>query len=333
MNQLFVSYARSDAQEVLPIVRRLRDELRERSLQVQLWVDTEELRPGASWRDEIERGLLDSIGLLVFVSPNSVRSSWVVSELALVARRSDRLIIPIILEHVPNLPPQLANRQWIDLTEELGTKQILEAVSKIADALEGHLSRHASGRIVAPAEASTIAGEIAADVRRSVQIGDDDGNSKQSIFLVHGHDSDAVAKLQEFLARHKVEPIVLSKIPGASQSLLQRFLTAASNAKFAIVLLSADDLGASRRQYELPKVAEHALQFRARQNVLLELGFFYGHLGWENVFVLYRAPDADFPNFERPSDLDGVVFDTLDTDGTWRDALTSRLRSAGFRVG
>ena len=97
-----------------------------------------------------------------------------------------------------------------------------------------------------------------------------------------------------------------------------------SAARFAVVLLGADDYGASRRQYDLEGVGERALQFRARQNVILELGFFYGKLGWENVFVVYRAPDRDFPNFERPSDLDGVVFDAT-SDKAWREKLAARL--------
>jgi predicted nucleotide-binding protein len=97
------------------------------------------------------------------------------------------------------------------------------------------------------------------------------------------------------------------------------------------VLLSADDYGASRRQYETVNVAERALQFRARQNVILELGFFYGRLGWENVFVLYQEPDHVFPNFERPSDLDGVIFDAL-SNVVWQRNLSAKLSAAGFKL-
>jgi predicted nucleotide-binding protein len=63
--------------------------------------------------------------------------------------------------------------------------------------------------------------------------------------------------------------------------------------------------------------------------VILELGFFYGRLGWENVFVVYEEPDQVFPNFERPSDLDGVVFDSF-SEGTWEKKLGTRLAAAGF---
>jgi predicted nucleotide-binding protein len=129
-----------------------------------------------------------------------------------------------------------------------------------------------------------------------------------------------------------IQTVVLSKIGGSAQSLFQKFLSFSTNARFAIVILSADDFGASRIQYESPSVGDRALQFRARQNVVLELGFFYGYLGWEHVFVLYRNPDRVFPNFERPSDLDGVVFDTIDENGEWRSSLADKLAKAGFRI-
>jgi predicted nucleotide-binding protein len=63
--------------------------------------------------------------------------------------------------------------------------------------------------------------------------------------------------------------------------------------------------------------------------VILELGFFYGKLGWENVFVVHKTPDKVFPNFERPSDLDGVVFDSIE-DRSWQRKLAERLSDAGF---
>jgi len=108
-------------------------------------------------------------------------------------------------------------------------------------------------------------------------------------------------------------------------------MSVGAKARFAIVLLCADDYGASRRQYDLPKVADRALQFRARQNVILDLGFFYGRLGRENVFVVFQEPDRGFPNFERPSDLDGVVFNSF-SDTAWQKKLGAKLSAAGFKL-
>jgi predicted nucleotide-binding protein len=124
----------------------------------------------------------------------------------------------------------------------------------------------------------------------------------------------------------------LSRARGSTQSLLQKFFKVAGDARFAIVVLSADDVGASRLQFDTDGVGERALQFRARQNVILELGFFYGRLGWENVFVVQRPADKVYPNFERPSDVAGAVFDQMDAEGIWRETLTEKLREAGFRL-
>lgn len=100
------------------------------------------------------------------------------------------------------------------------------------------------------------------------------------------------------------------------------------------LLLELDS--ASERREKLAALLEgesdRALQFRTRQNVILELGFFYGLLGWENVFVLFRLPGKVYPNFERPSDIDGAVFDSMDASGLWRGSLAQKLHEAGFRL-
>jgi predicted nucleotide-binding protein len=64
----------------------------------------------------------------------------------------------------------------------------------------------------------------------------------------------------------------------------------------------------------------------------LELGYFYGYLGWDQVFVLFRPNGNPYPRFEMPSDLAGIVYDSVDGDGRWRDALRKHLKEAGFRL-
>ena len=46
---------------------------------------------------------------------------------------------------------------------------------------------------------------------------------------------------------------------------------------------------------------------------------------------MYQEPDQVFPNFERPSDLDGVVFDSFSDDG-WKKKLGAKLEAAGFQL-
>ena len=62
---------------------------------------------------------------------------------------------------------------------------------------------------------------------------------------------------------------------------------------------------------------------RARQNVVLETGYFMGKLGRENVVLL-----AD-KGIEMPSDLSGVVY----TDTTsWQFDLLKELSAIGYKV-
>ncbi len=89
---------------------------------------------------------------------------------------------------------------------------------------------------------------------------------------------------------------------------------------FAVVLLTPDDVGGPRGK---PKEQRP----RARQNVVLELGYFIAYLGRTNVCALL----AD--GVEKPSDFDGVVYVRYDNDsGPWRVALARELRNAGLPV-
>jgi predicted nucleotide-binding protein len=89
---------------------------------------------------------------------------------------------------------------------------------------------------------------------------------------------------------------------------------------FAVVLLSPDDMG-----YSITAGAETAKP-RARQNVILELGFFLGTLGRENVLALHSG------DVEIPSDFSGVLFTPYDPGGAWPYKLTRELRESGYKV-
>lgn len=65
---------------------------------------------------------------------------------------------------------------------------------------------------------------------------------------------------------------------------------------------------------------------RARQNVLLELGYFFGRLGRDKVCALKRG------SFEIPSDFAGVVWETMDSNGGWKQSLARELEAAGHSI-
>jgi predicted nucleotide-binding protein len=136
-------------------------------------------------------------------------------------------------------------------------------------------------------------------------------------FLVHGHDHytrDAVAR---FLQVMGTEPIILSDRPGKGRTLIEKLEQESLAGSFAVVLLTADDVGAKKGD-------EDDLRARARQNVILELGYFIGKLGRKNVAALYQD------GVEIPTDYHGVEY--LPLSGDWKRRLANELRAAGFDV-
>lgn len=93
-----------------------------------------------------------------------------------------------------------------------------------------------------------------------------------------------------------------------------------SQVGFAVVLLTPEDVGS------LANEEDSQLRPRARQNVVLELGFFIGNLGRDRTCAL-RVGDV-----ETPSDYDGVLYTPMDEQGAWRMDLVGELKAAGFSV-
>ncbi|BDG08379.1 TIR domain-containing protein [Anaeromyxobacter paludicola] len=141
----------------------------------------------------------------------------------------------------------------------------------------------------------------------------------RTAFVVHGHDLGAREATARLLEQLEVKPIVLHEQANQGRTILEKFETHA-DAGFAVVLLTPDDVGA-------PEDAPgDELRPRARQNVILELGFFWGKLGRERVCVLYK------PEVEVPSDLGGLVYVPFDDGGAWRYKLAEEIDAAGIAI-
>lgn len=88
---------------------------------------------------------------------------------------------------------------------------------------------------------------------------------------------------------------------------------------FAVVLLNPDDVGAAKSS------SDHLIA-RARQNVIFELGFFFGRLGRNRVCALYSE------GVELPSDIHGILYVSLDPSGAWKLHLAREMKLAGVPV-
>lgn len=141
-----------------------------------------------------------------------------------------------------------------------------------------------------------------------------------TIFLVHGHDDAAKHSVARFLERITEPPVViLEEQPDRGRTIIEKFEEHAAEAGYAVVLLTGDDEGR-----ELGSGAE--LRPRARQNVILELGFFVGTLGRGRVTLLYDE------GVELPSDIGGVLYLALDPQGAWKRSLAREMSAAGIAV-
>jgi predicted nucleotide-binding protein len=147
-------------------------------------------------------------------------------------------------------------------------------------------------------------------------------NKSNGVFIVHGHDGEMQQSVARVIEKFGLKAVILHEQPNAGQTIIEKF-EQNSDVGFAVVLLSPDDVG---RKHDEKQEDERP---RARQNVILELGYFIGKLGRKHVFALKK----DAPEFEMPSDLLGIGYSTYDrSDGTWRMELAKELQQAGYQV-
>jgi predicted nucleotide-binding protein len=137
------------------------------------------------------------------------------------------------------------------------------------------------------------------------------------VFIVHGHDAEARETVARFLGNIGFEPIILHEQASRGRTVIEK-VEANSDVSFAVVLLTPDDVGRAK--------AENDLEPRARQNVLLELGFFIAKLGRDRVCALKRG------DVVIPSDFAGVVWTEWDLAGAWKTALGKELQAAGHQI-
>jgi hypothetical protein len=131
------------------------------------------------------------------------------------------------------------------------------------------------------------------------------------VFLVHGRNEGIREKVARFLEKLGLEPIILHEQPNKGRTVIEKF-TDYSNVFYAVVLLTADDIGG------VAGTPVEDLVSRARQNVIFELGFFLGRLGREKVCALYEQ------GVDILSDYAGVLYITLDAGDVWRMHLARR---------
>lgn len=136
-----------------------------------------------------------------------------------------------------------------------------------------------------------------------------------SIFIVHGHNNEMKESVARFIEKLGLDPIILHEKPNKGMTIIEKIESFSAHS--AIILLSPDDIGNAKDKSE-------NLLGRARQNVILELGYFMGKLGRNKVCAILKD------EVEKPSDFDGILY--IPYNHSWKVDLAKELRCMGFSI-
>ena len=137
-------------------------------------------------------------------------------------------------------------------------------------------------------------------------------------FIVHGHDEALLSEVKDYLQNTLKwpQPIILRDQPNGGKTIIEKFEEHAGIVDWVFVLVSPDD-----KTFD-PKTNDE--KRRARQNVIFELGFFYGLQGrQEGRVIVLKKGDVDLP-----SDIHGVIW--IDVSAGVRAAGEDIRREVGY---
>jgi predicted nucleotide-binding protein len=136
--------------------------------------------------------------------------------------------------------------------------------------------------------------------------------ARPKVFVVHGRDPALLSEVARFLETGGAEAVILKEQSAVGQILIDEFIRQARDVRFAVVLATADDEGRPR--------GSEPLHPRARQNVVLELGYFLAKLEKSRIAIL-----AD-EGLELASDYSGVIYIPWQSGDGWRVPLAKAMR-------
>ena len=143
-------------------------------------------------------------------------------------------------------------------------------------------------------------------------------NYGNKVFIVHGHNVSVKLTVARILEKLGLEAVILHEQPNGGKTIIEKLENNTNEIGFAVILLTADDEGKALGETNLNK--------RARQNVVFEMGLFMGILGRDRVMLLLED------GVEKPGDLDGIVYTSIDKNDGWKYALCDELKRVGYQV-
>jgi predicted nucleotide-binding protein len=143
---------------------------------------------------------------------------------------------------------------------------------------------------------------------------------KPKVFIVHGRDENTLHEVKDYLQNSLKlgKPLILNEKPFLGRTIIEKFEKYARQANLIFVILTPDDKMAKESDDKESKL-------HARQNVILELGYFYGKIGRleGRVILLYKGKRKG--KIDIPTDLSGVGYIDI-SDGIAGKESDTRIR-------
>ncbi|MGA8612834.1 MAG: nucleotide-binding protein [Xanthobacteraceae bacterium] len=140
------------------------------------------------------------------------------------------------------------------------------------------------------------------------------------VFIAYGSDHTARDAVSDLLKSFGLHPVIFSKTPDHTKAVIEKFEHSARQCEFAIIILNPDD----KRIFGKTKKTVQ----RARQNVIFEMGWFFGRLDRRKTLLLRKG------TLELPSDIRGVLYKQYKkTPLELKGEIASALKAGGIRLG
>jgi len=170
---------------------------------------------------------------------------------------------------------------------------------------------------------------------------------RKNIFIVHGLDHKSLNELKTVLREFGLDPLALHEQASGGLTLAEKLEKYAGKVGFAFIILTPDDVGGQKEDLRKklgadlpflqrplavigPQVIDNILKTfepRARQNVIFEMGFFWGTLDRKRVCCLLKG------DVEKPSDINGIVYVPFEESvSEAKSMIEKELIEAGYEI-
>ena len=199
----------------------------------------------------------------------------------------------------------------------------------------------------AKAKMANICKVMIEEINMSEKVDKTEEPVSKNVFIVHGREDKPVQELKSMLFELGLKPIILHEQASGSLTVAEKIEKYSDDVGYAFVILTPDDAGClwadiANFKEELAgpwlnrpilmtypdiKQVSDSLKPRARQNVVLEFGYFMGLLSRKRVCCLYTG------NVELPSDMQGIVYISFeDSVNEQRIMIMKELQEVGYEL-